>query len=130
MMISGGRFGIAASNSSFIHCGLLSQQTYIPPLLRNVFAITICFSAGSFYSWSLLSFAPVSLPAGMCTPRRAELGTICAAPDKPHVKRREEKHVLSHELLQTCIPSLGLLQAPAQQSVCPLKQPVLYYHRL
>lgn len=45
MMISGGRFGITASNSSLIPCVFLSQQTHIPLLLTNSFATT-CFSAG------------------------------------------------------------------------------------
>lgn len=61
--------------SNFIPCVFLSQQTHVPPLLRNVFVILICFSVGSFYSWSLLSLAPLSLPTGTCTPRRAGLGS-------------------------------------------------------
>lgn len=86
MLISAGRLGITASNSNFSPCVFPFQQTHILPLLRNDFAITICFPAGFFHSWSLLGFTPLSV----CTPRRAKLGTVCATPDKRHVKGRRK----------------------------------------
>lgn len=116
MMISGGRFGITASNSNFSPCVFAFQQTHVLPLLRNGFAITICLPAGFFYSWSLLGFT-LSVCAHHIEPSLAP----CVQLQTNHTWKEGGKAFSLWKIAGDMHPAFwGLVQASTRCSACPL----------